>query len=462
MARKFLIMIAAFAALALAVPVPSSAAQAAAAQENANARSRMLTDAYNATGRMLFRQLSARPGNIVLSPFSIGSAMTMALSGARGATEREMASVLEQRLARPDMEAAAAEVSGLIKRYDKSAAPPSCPPGMAATDTRCEVALPASGRCPFPAYREGAVCVTAGSFPPSARLLTANALMMPGSGDLIAADYATLLRDKYEAEVFRNADLDQINGWVKRKTEGKIERILDRLDPSTAAVLLNAVYFKAKWAGDFSPTATRVDIFNLSSDQQISVPMMRRAANYALAARPGYRAVRMPYSVAQIAMIIALPDEIDGLDALSRRLDDDEWAALSDALHAPAAAKTVDLVLPRFKTSFDVDLVSQFRAGGMTRAFDARLADFSGMSARPPSEVPIAIGSIRHRATIEVMEDGTEAAAATVVGVEARAAPGPQQRVEIERFYADHPFLFAIIDDASGAVLFQGRMVDPR
>jgi serine protease inhibitor len=306
------------------------------------------------------------------------------------------------------------------------------------------------------------MAATAGSFPPSAQLATANALMLPGPGDLIAADYATLLQDKYEAEVFRNAALDQINGWVKRKTEGKIERILDRLDPSTAAVLLNAVYFKAKWAGDFSPTATRVDIFNLSSDQQISVPMMRRAANYALAARPGYRAIRMPYRVAQIAMIVVLPDEIDGLDALSRRLDDDEWAALSDALRAPAAAKTADLVLPRFKTSFDVDLASQFRAGGMTRAFDPKLADFSGMSARPPSEAPIAIGSIRHRATIEVMEDGTEAAAATVVGVEARAAPGPQQRVEIERFYADHPFLFAIIDDASGAVLFQGRMVDPR
>src|SRR5436309_2891460 len=82
-------------------------------------------------------------------------------------------------------------------------------------------------------------------FPPAARLMTANALMLTRSGDLIGKDYAALLSDRYAAEVFQNAGLDDVNGWVKRKTEGKIEKILERLDPSSPAVILNAVYFKA-------------------------------------------------------------------------------------------------------------------------------------------------------------------------------------------------------------------------
>jgi serpin B len=97
----------------------------------------------------------------------------------------------------------------------------------------------------------------------------------------------------------------------------------------------------------------------------------------------------------------------------------------------------------------------------MTRAFDLRQADFSGMTGRPASQVPMAIGSIVHRAVIEVMEDGTEAAAATAVAMASGAAGGrPPEEPQV--FHVDRPFLFAIMDDASGAVLFQGRIVDPR
>jgi serpin B len=452
--------IAAFAGAALAILMPRHAlAQDEAVQDGGQNGGRALTDAYNASGLALFKQLSGSPGNIVLSPFSIGTAMAMALSGARGETEREMAGVLEQRLDRTAMEAANVALMSALHRYDQSAVPPKCPPGMQASGPHCEAALRPDGQCTFPARREGQICVAPGSFPPSARLLAANALMLTRSGDLIAKDYAALLKDKYGAEVFQNAGLDEVNGWVKRKTEGKIEQILGRLDPSSPAVILNAVYFKAQWAVPFAKAETMKETFNLSRQRQISVPMMRRKLTYALVARPGYRAIRLPYEVAPLGMVIVLPNEIDGLDAVSRRLDDNEWAPLAAALRSPEAGTPVDLALPRFKASFEANLAPLFREAGMTRAFDPKQADFSGMTGRPPAQAPLAIGAIVHRAVIDVMEDGTEAAAATAIAMVSASLRQPPNE---QPFHVDRPFLFAILDDASGAILFQGRILDPR
>jgi serpin B len=285
-----------------------------------------LTDAYNASGLALFHELSGKSGNIVLSPFSVGTAMAMALSGARGETAQEMAGVLKQSLDLSTLEAANAAVLSGLRAYDKSALPPKCPPGMAPSGSRCEQAPSANGQCLGLARREGALCVAPGSTPPSARLLTANALMLTRRGDLVASDYVALLRDKYGAEVLHNVGLDDVNGWVKRKTQGKIERILDRLDSASPAIILNAVYFKAKWAVTFSRSSTTDDPFNLSRQKKVAVPMMHRNGADALVTRPLYRAIRLPYEVGSLGMIVILPDEPDGLDAVSRHLDADGWA----------------------------------------------------------------------------------------------------------------------------------------
>jgi serpin B len=157
------------------------------------------------------------------------------------------------------------------------------------------------------------------------------------------------------------------------------------------------------------------------------------------------------------ATVVVLPNEIDGLDAVTRALDEAEWGQLVTALQAPDAVKMTDLALPRFKASFGASLVPQFQQAGMKLAFETKLADFSGMTGRPASQ---AIGSIMHRAVIDVMEDGTEAAAATAVAVVAGAIAHPPEPPQV--FHADHPFLLAIVDDASGAILFQGRIADPR
>ncbi len=446
--RTFLSVCATGAALAL---LPSDGAAA----QDAN-QAQLLTQAYNASGEALFKQFA--PGNIVFSPYSIGTAMAMALAGARGDTEREMLTALRQRLQRAQIDAANATVLSILNGYDKSATGPTCPPGMVTNAKRCESSPAANGNCSFPARREGELCVAAPNYPPSAKLAVADALMLTQRGSLVSQSYRSLLKDKYAAEVFRNVTLDDINSWVDRKTEGKIDRILDQLDPNSAAVLLNAVYFKAKWAAAFSKSATRDEAFDLTPAQKVLVPMMRKRGTYELVAGQDYRAIRLPYEVSALGMVIVVPDAVDGLAEVSGRLGAEDLARLFAALHSPDARKSVDLAMPRFKASFKVELAKLFERAGMMRAFNARKADFSGITGRPPAEAPLALSQIVHRAVVDVMEDGTEAAAATAIAVLAAGAPPRQPEV----LRVDRPFLFYILDDATGAILFQGRIVDPR
>jgi len=445
--RAFLASFGALAALGL---LPRSAA----AQQRAGVAA--LATAYNASGQQLFKAFAAAPGNIVLSPYSIGTALAMALAGARAETEREMATALKHRLARMEIADANAGALAILNGYGKRAEPARCVGDMQLNGDRCEAQAPASGNCPPPTRRDGERCVTPAIVLPSAKLLVANALMRTGSSDVVSTDYAALLKEKYSAEVFSSAGLAEVNGWVERKTEGKIEKILDQLDPNAAAVILNAAYFKAAWAMTFAKHATRSEAFNLSPGQQVEVPMMHNVAAYSVAARAGYRAVRLPYSIRAIGMVVVVPDAVDGLSSVSERLAAQELPELFAALRT-APAKSIDLALPRFKSAFKANLVPPLQAAGMRLAFDAGRADFSGITGRPAAEIPLAIDQVVHRAMIDVYEDGTEAAAATAISiVRTSAALSP------EPFRVDRPFLFYIVDDATGAILFQGRVVDPR
>ena len=170
--------------------------------------------------------------------------------------------------------------------------------------------------------------------------------------------------------MFESASLFDINAWVARKTDGKIDKILDQLDADSAAVLLNAVYFKAKWASFFAPSATANGRFRLTASQETVVPTMRRSGSYALAAREGYRAIRLPYEVEALGMVIVLPNEIDGAAAIGAKLDEKELSELFAALRAPQ--RQVDLALPRFKIEFKAELVSLFKQAGMSAAVRRR------------------------------------------------------------------------------------------
>jgi serpin B len=451
-------IIAAVAALLGALTPGPAAAQL---QIAAEARVTLLARAYNATGQQLFGQFAAAPGNIVFSPYSIGTAMSMAVSGARGDTASEMMRVLSMRMAADAIDMANAEVLSILNGYDHSAAPPVCPPRATVNGSNCEMRpLGDMNQCQFGLRLVGDRCVGPGTMPPSARFLAANALMLVGRGDLISADYVATLKTKYAAEVFEHASLDEVNGWVARKTEGKIPRMLDMIDPNSAAVLLNAVYFKARWASVFDKTLTKDEAFNLTRTQKADVPLMNQTASFSLVSRGGYRAIRLNYEIPELGLVIVLPDDIEGVGAVARRLGANELAELFAALRDGQAKKPVALALPRFKAAYKAELVAPFRQAGMQKAFDMGAADFSGMTGRPAAAARLYIGEIVHRAVIEVAEENTEAAAASAVGIRVMAAP--VRPLTPEPFRVDHPFLFYLVDDTTGGILFEGRIADPR
>ncbi|HUI94331.1 MAG TPA: serpin family protein [Xanthobacteraceae bacterium] len=445
-------------ALAVALAVTPHACIPVEAEDAAKVRELMA--AYNASGHDHFVKFAATPRNVVFSPYSIGTAMAMTLSGARGDTAAEMARVLKQTLARDAMDAANADALATLNGYDKHGAQAVCPdgttlvPGADGFGMRlCEGPMPPDGRCPAGFFPDTRRCLTRVKDPASARFRAADALMLPrGGGVAISADYAALLKDKYFAELFRDADLGMINGWVSRQTEGKVDRILDRLPPDTEAVILNAVYFNAAWQKPFSERATRDDDFNLTPTEKVKVKMMHAKDRYPVLSGPGYRALRLPYSVEALSMVIVLPDDIDGATRLARDLDAAELARLFNDLRV---AKEVEIAVPRFKADFMVDLIPLFRQAGMTRAFTLGVADFSGMTGG--ARAAVAIGDIKHRAVIDVNERGTEAAAATVI-----VMLSLENRAEIKPFVVDRPFLFYITDAATGAILFEGWISDPR
>jgi serpin B len=206
-----------------------------------------LVDAFNGTGLRLFQAFAKTPGNIVISPYSIGTAMATVLAGARGDNAAEMAKVLGQKLPGDEINAASAAVLASLNVVS----------------------------------------------PASFQLRVANALMLTKPGNAVSESYIAVLREKYAAEIFQGADLATVNGWVKEKTNGKIGSILDQLGAMTMLVLLDAIYFKARWQATFDADATRDAAFHLA-DGEAQVPTMHLRADFALATRRGYQAIRLP------------------------------------------------------------------------------------------------------------------------------------------------------------------------
>jgi serpin B len=424
-------------------------------------RIKTLTEAYNASGQQLFGQFAASSDNVVFSPYSIGAAMAMALAGARGATETEMLSALEQKLSPSEINAANAAARAVLGGYDNSAMAPECPPASTFSDGRCEASRLSSGRCPPPLELSDDKCVGPPTERPSAALALANALVQTPGAPPVADEYKALLERDYAAETFNAVQLDDINAWVSRRTQGKIDSILSELQPN-ATVLLNAVYFKAHWRSQFIVSETQDEAFHLDGSHSVQTPTMHMTAAFALARQPGFRAVALPYDVGGIEMVVVLPDATDGAAAIARPLDAPHLDALFAALQT-AEGQLVDLALPKFKARFAADHVeTAFQRLGMVEAFDHNRADFSGVTGQPVGPVGeerLFISQIAHRAMVDVTESGTEAAAATAVVLATRmAALGPPPA----RFHVDHPFLFYVLEETTGAILFQGRIVDPR
>jgi serpin B len=227
----------------------------------------------------------------------------------------------------------------------------------------------------------------------------------------------------------------------------------------TAAILLNAVYFKAAWASPFSAAETAMKPFNLDPQKKIDVPTMQKRHNYQLAEGDGYRAINLPYAPQGLSMIIVLPDGIGKADEIAKAVDAEGATSLIGRL-TRANETFVSLALPKFKTSFGAGLAGALQKEGMLKAFSQKDADFTGMTKDAPKPGLLYISDVLHRATIDVAEEGAEAAAATAVVFGLRSIM-PVERPEPVPFIVDRPFLFYLVDDQTNAVLFRGRISNP-
>jgi serpin B len=246
--------------------------------------------------------------------------------------------------------------------------------------------------------------------------------------------------------------LAQVNEWARKNTGGLIDPMLDDLDPNAAALLMNALYFKAKWQGSemdpmFDSKATAGGPFIKADGSMTKVPFMSSYRNFPYADMGDYEVAALPYASGKFFFYILLPKAKDGLAALVESLPGISWNNVISSLQTDAEVR---LKMPKFDVSGDFLLNDALKALGMRRAFDEVYAQFDGMF--DGSTPGFYISRVLQKAKMTVAEWGTEAAAVTVVEMaEKSSLPG-----KVVRFEADHPFVFVLGEQESGTILFEG------
>ena len=235
----------------------------------------------------------------------------------------------------------------------------------------------------------------------------------------------------------------EINIWVSRKTNGRINDLLQTLDPETRMIITNAIYFNAEWRNKFPKSATGNEKFYTVGDEYKEVPMMKQRGDFRYCEVDGVKVVAIPYKGYRLSMIVALPPK-ENLEAL-KNADAETFSKWLDAMEM----YDVDLWLPKFKTETRYELRNVFEALGIKRAF-TNYADFSGITA----DEPLRADEVIHQTFINVDEERTEAAAATAVPMMMGTAM-PMKRPFAE-FHAERPFMYFIRDNESGTILFMG------
>ena len=357
-------------------------------------------------------------GNLFYSPHSISLALAMTYAGAHGETEREMAKTLHFTLPQDHLHSAF---------------------------NRLDLELAQRG--------QGAEGKDEGGF----RLHIVNAIWGQ-QGTQFLDDFLDTLAENYGAglrllDFRRDPETARvtINDWISEQTEGKIEDLIPpgAIDTLTRLVLTNAIYFNAAWAESFDKDMTTDGPFYRLDGSQVTVPMMKQQTSFRYAEGEGYQAVELPYDGWELSMVILLPDA-QGFQAFEDTLDAETLTAILQDL----SRHKVVLTMPRFEMTSDFSLAQVLTAMGMPAAFSDS-ADFSGMTGGRD----LFIGDVIHKAFVSVDEEGTEAAAATAVIMEAMAVmPEPERPIEVT---VDHPFIFLIRDIQTGTILFLGRVVDP-
>jgi serpin B len=361
----------------------------------------------------LYKQVRNEPGNLFMSPHSISIALAMTYAGANTNTAAQMAATLHYDLPGDQLHAA-------FNKLD--------------LELTSRAANAMSGTIPF-------------------KLKAANAIFgqkdktfMQPFLDALARNYGAGLR---VLDFLRDpeASRETINQWVEEQTNDKIKDLLPggSITPDTRLVLTNAIYFSAAWDEPFKAEDTADRPFKVAGGTMVSVPTLHQNAELGYGAGDGYKAAELPYDGNQLSMVVVVPDDLATFEA---SLD----GAKVSAVIASISGHQLDLTLPKFRFEAPLGLKEVLVNLGMTDAFSSGIADFSGIDGTRN----LSISDVLHKGFVAIDEKGTEAAAATAVLITDSSAPVPATLV------VDKPFMFFIRDKPTGAILFVGRVVDPR
>jgi len=358
----------------------------------------------------LYAELMKSEGNLVFSPYSVSTALAMTYAGARGNTALEMAEVLHFALDPEDLHPAFQEMETTMRAI------------LERGDVELHVANSLWRQRNYP-FLESFLSLTGAHY----------------GASVTPVDFS---RSPDEAR-------RTINRWVEARTRERIRDLIrpGDLDPATVLALVNAIYFKGSWARRFDPAKTHEDRFLLPGGGTARVQMMEQQGDFMYGESEQAQVLELPYEGGDLSMFVILPREghsLDDTESLLTRADVETW--LSDL-----SQESVSVLLPKFRITWGArDLVDPLKLLGMRDPFLPGTADFSGMDGTRS----LFLGLVLHKASIEVNEEGSEAAAATA-GVLKKGLSGARL------FRADRPFLFVIRENVSGNILFLGRMADP-
>ncbi len=288
---------------------------------------------------------------------------------------------------------------------------------------------------------------------PDVKLALANAIFYR-NGFNVKPPFLAAMGNDYRATV-GGLDFDSpsalatINKWANDNTNGKIPKVLDEIDPLAVMFLMNALYFNGDWSYQFDKSLTRDRPFNPDGGSTINVSTMNGEVGARIVEGSGFRAIEMPYGRTNFTMVVIVPDK--NLSGFYPSLTPQAWAQLTGSLDGKPEFGKIKVFMPKFKFSYEKYLNNQLQSMGMVDAFIPDKANLSGIS-----DASIYVSFVKQNTFVEVDEEGTEAAAVTTIGVNVTSInPEPLQ------FVVDKSFIFAIRERTTNTLLFIGQVVNP-
>lgn len=349
----------------------------------------------------LYRQLGERTDNWLVSPFSLQCALGMLLNGAKGETREEILYALG--LSQYSQE----EVNAYFKKLIE---------GLHTVNSAITVK-------------------------------TSNSVW-GNAGVPLKEDFQKMNVENYSAMVSQldfsdPSAVDQINAWCSQTTEGLIPSILEEVNPTATVYLLNSLYFKARWESEFAPEKTQEGDFNTSLGKVVKADFMQTQRMAAYVENEWFTSTSLSYQNDSYVMRLILPQPEISIDQVLQALSESDENLWKNTILAD-----INLKMPRFALENKLDLVSTLQALGMEKVFTNE-ADFSSMS-----DISTYISLVQQATRLKVDEEGSEGAAVTVIEGDLMS-PLPEEKVD---FFLDRPFLFQILEPATGTVLFMGQV----